>query len=31
MPDKAYSFYIIHEDYKESSGQGHKGSSDQRF
>ena len=31
MSDKASSFWIIHEDYKESGGQGHKGSSDQRF
>ena len=31
MSGKASSFLIIHEDYKESSGQGYKGSSDQRF
>ena len=31
MSDKASSFWIIHEDYKESTSEGHKGSSDQKF
>ena len=31
MSGNASSFQIIHEDYKESSGQGHTGSSNQRF